>query len=40
MTTTTSSKDHIVFENSNVLLAFKGLNAITLKNQRNQSYQS
>ena len=30
MTTTTSQKDHIVFKNYNVLLAFKGLNAITL----------
>ena len=39
-TTTTSQKDRIVFENSNILLAFKGLNAITLQNQRNQSYQS
>ena len=37
-TTTTSWKDQIAFENSNILLAFKGLNAITLQNQRNQSY--
>ena len=38
-TTTTSQKDRKIFENSNILLAFKGLNAITLQNQRNQSYQ-
>ena len=37
--TMTSWKDHIVFKNSNIFPASKGLKAVISENQRNQSYQ-
>ena len=40
MTNPTSWKDRSVFENSSISPAFKGLNATTQQNQRNQFYQS
>ena len=35
MTTTTSWKDHIVFENSNILLTFKGLKCHDITKPKN-----